>query len=418
MSERTSKYFLHAFILGAASIGVCPAYGGEFWDDYKQWADDATAHPASTNLRVEGIRKELSRYSGARHQYPVLPAESFAAGKATPGGIYLDLSIAGAPDLNVTRFFLAHEWGHMVHGDPVRQFTFTPGGASTPLSLPVSSSTTIEDRADSYAATFMYRQQYDVTAVIEFLCRIPVVPGDLHSSGADRAKHVARINELHEDDPCADTPAQDHLTYATTHEHGATPSVARALPVLPTAPSTGPFDDKSRGDDSDLAGWTKQVHLMEQAPFRKEVADITAAAKSNFASVRSSGNSASHITLQLEVGGYYQHCYLEDTTPISCLFTVFKNDDVDAISKDYENVKSALTAALPGWKAVEQLKTLDSNETGIADTIRFTSGEQDVVLSVYYEDTFYLNLQFFGSPSSTTRASSSTKRKTRSPSTS
>jgi hypothetical protein len=141
--------------------------------------------------------------------------------------------------------------------------------------------------------------------------------------------------------------AHNGPTHGATNEGGATPTAARAHPVLPIAPITGPFDDKSRGDDSDLAGWTKQVQLLKHAQFRQEVADIVSAAKSNFADVRSTGTSASDITLGLDVGAHYQHCYLEDTTPISCLFTIFKNDDISNILKDYDSVKSALTAALP-----------------------------------------------------------------------
>jgi hypothetical protein len=317
---------------------------------------------------------------------------------ARPEGIYLDLSIAGAPDINVTRFFLAHEWGHLEHGDLLRRYTFTPSDVSTPFSLPVSSSTEIEDKADSYAATFMYRQEHDVTAVIAFLCRIPVVPGDAHSSGPVRAKHVARLNGIRGNDPCANEPPQNGTAHGTTNERNATSTVVQARPALPVAPSNGSFDDRNRDDDSSLEGWTKGVLLLKNASFRKEVVEIASAAKSNFSHVRSTEGSASDITLDLGIGPHPQHCYLENTTPVSCLFTPFRNDDVNVISTDYENVKSALTAALPDWKAVEELKTLDSDETGTANVIRFTSGEQLIVLSVDYEDTFYLNLQFFGSP--------------------
>lgn len=142
--------------------------------------------PQAANERVRGIWLELADYSG--RMFPVYPAQQFTAGQATLRGIYLDVSIAADPEEEVTRFFLAHEWGHMMHGDPLNQLT--PFGR---YKMAVGSKA-VEDSADEYAARFMTKNDNDVKPVIAFFCRMPNFgPGDTHSSGVDRAKHVAAI---------------------------------------------------------------------------------------------------------------------------------------------------------------------------------------------------------------------------------
>jgi hypothetical protein len=143
---------------------------------------------------------ELVGYSN--HAFPVYPAQQFTAGQATLGGIYLDISIAADPSVEVTRFFLAHEWGHMMHGDPLNELT--PLGRYR-MAMGARAA---EDNADTYAATYMRYRNHDIRPVIDFFCALPDFgPGDSHSSGVDRAKHVAAIYgvpDKHVDVPCAD----------------------------------------------------------------------------------------------------------------------------------------------------------------------------------------------------------------------
>jgi hypothetical protein len=76
----------------------------------------------------------------------------------------------------------------MMHGDPLNQFT--PIGRYRML----VGGRDIEDKADAYDATFMRYQDHDIRPVLDFLCSIPDAgPGDPHSSGPDRAKHVVAI---------------------------------------------------------------------------------------------------------------------------------------------------------------------------------------------------------------------------------
>lgn len=88
-------------------------------------------NPVAVNQRVTSIFVELARYS--HHLFPVYPAEQFNAGQATPLGIYLDVSIASNPNVEVTRFFLAHEWGHMMHGE---ELTSSPQVLNALISRP------------------------------------------------------------------------------------------------------------------------------------------------------------------------------------------------------------------------------------------------------------------------------------------
>jgi hypothetical protein len=158
----------------------------EFYQTQVAAAFRGMRDPAAANLRVRSIWLELVQYS--KHMFPVYPAQQFDAGQATLGGIYLDVSIAADPSIEVTRFFLAHEWGHMMHGDPLNQLTpigryrMTVGARAA------------EDAADTYAATFFRYQHHDIRPVIAFFCDMPDSgPGDSHANGVDRAKHVARI---------------------------------------------------------------------------------------------------------------------------------------------------------------------------------------------------------------------------------
>ena len=139
--------------------------------------------------RVVSIWMQLAQDTG--RNYPVLQAQNYTAGQALPNGvILLDLSIAGNPNPEVTAFFLAHEWGHQVMGHPQQ-------GAMTMMTMgpyyAAMTSRPNEDAADVYAAQFIKRHGYNVQPILNFLNSIPIVPGDTHSPGSQRANNVAAI---------------------------------------------------------------------------------------------------------------------------------------------------------------------------------------------------------------------------------
>jgi hypothetical protein len=182
------------FVLCELGLAQDPALQ-QFYNTQVLHAFDGMDHPAAANARVLSIWFELANYS--KHRFPVYPAQQFTAGQATLSGIYLDISIAADPSVEVTRFFLAHEWGHMMHGDPLSQFT--PLGQYRML----VGGTTVEDSADVYAATFMRYQNHNIKPVVDFFCALPDAgPSDTHSPGPARAAKVARIYGLKGPDPC------------------------------------------------------------------------------------------------------------------------------------------------------------------------------------------------------------------------
>lgn len=179
----------------------------QFYETQVAQAFHAAANPQAANARVRSIWMELARYS--KYQFPVLPAQNFTGGQAIPCCIYLDISIAADPSVEITRFFLAHEWGHMMHRDPLTQLS--PVGQYKIL----MGGTAIEDSADVYAATFMRYQNHDIKPVLAFFCTLPDAgPGDTHSSGPVRARNVARIYGLGNADPCTSVESGSSNTSA------------------------------------------------------------------------------------------------------------------------------------------------------------------------------------------------------------
>lgn len=119
--------------------------------------------------------------------YPVVPTQEFTIGQALPNGVVLlDLSIAGDPDVEVTAFWLAHEYGHQVLGHP--SLLVTPMGQY----VAAVAGTYHEDAADEWAAEFLDAAGYSVEPVLSFLCAMPGGGyGDSHSDGPTRASNVA-----------------------------------------------------------------------------------------------------------------------------------------------------------------------------------------------------------------------------------
>jgi hypothetical protein len=154
-----------------------------------------------TRKKVDGIWFDLAQYS--YEHYVVVAAQQFTAGQALPSGIILlDVSIAGDPHGDVTRFFLAHEWGHQHYGDPYKSLTlFGPYYLAT-------TGTKTEDRADLYATAFMKKRGYDIDRPVEFFCSLPDAgPADTHSNGPTRAKNISSAywGNAIPDDPCNPT---------------------------------------------------------------------------------------------------------------------------------------------------------------------------------------------------------------------
>jgi hypothetical protein len=271
-------------ILGSlAACGQPEVDEQTFYNTYVAHAFDALNNPAAANARVFSIWSELVFYS--KHMFPIYPAEQFTLGHATMVGIYLDLSVVADPNLEVTRFWLAHEWGHMMHGDPLNQLTAL--GQYRAL----MGGTSVEDDADTYAATFMRYQDHDIKPVLDFLCSLPGGGGaDAHRTGPERAIHVARIYSVPDKDikaPCE--PKED-----------------------------------------------------EQANRATLVASIRAMAET----------SKTHIpadpTVQLSFGGFNQKCEIIDD-PHECDY-VLPVTDQSQVDTQFDKLASAIDDAVPSWK--------------------------------------------------------------------
>jgi hypothetical protein len=194
-------------LIAACLVSVALPAPGLAQDDFMSTqfhrALDTLQDPAAANSRVRHIWTQLAAYSG--HRYPVLPAQQFDAGNAQAGYIYLDVSIAGDPHESVTRFFLAHEWGHEENGDPLT-------GMISAIFVPIASNPDAEDNADRYAATFMSRHNDDIRPALTFLCNLPDGgPSDTHSPGPDRAEHLAEVYGYTSDYACPTESADDLL---------------------------------------------------------------------------------------------------------------------------------------------------------------------------------------------------------------
>ena len=144
----------------------------------------------SIQFRVQRIWRQLIVDTGEMH--PVFPAQQFTAGQALPNGaILLDVSIAADANEEVTAFFLSHEYGHQMLRHP--QIGATAVGQYLMAVRGVRS----EDEADCWAARFLKRHDYDFEPVVDFLRELPSGgPGDAHSSGPQRARHVQTCGGL------------------------------------------------------------------------------------------------------------------------------------------------------------------------------------------------------------------------------
>jgi hypothetical protein len=174
-----------------------PYTSSEFYLGQYQNALRALDDPHAAQLRVSSIWGDLSDYSGRSFQ--IFPAQSFMAGMAMPQGIYLDIAIAADPSISVTRFFLAHEWGHMMHGDPLISLI------TSTYRIPYANNSGAEDRADDYAAHWFAYRGYDIRPALNFLCNAPDGGAqDTHSPGPARAEHLARVYGYATSYACAD----------------------------------------------------------------------------------------------------------------------------------------------------------------------------------------------------------------------
>ncbi len=152
--------------------------------------------------KVRLIWYDLHDYS--HEQYAVVPTQNYHLGQALPGGvILLDLSVAEDHNDNITRFFLAHEWGHQHNKDPY--VSLTPLGQFQMA----MAGTQAEDRADEYAADFMKSRGYNIDGPVKFFCSLPPSPpGDFHSDGRTRAVNVSKWywGDQAPSDPCNPSP--------------------------------------------------------------------------------------------------------------------------------------------------------------------------------------------------------------------
>jgi hypothetical protein len=139
----------------------------------------------SLGSRVRNIWMQLYRRTGM--MIPIFPVQQYTLGEALPNGvIVLDVSVAGDPNVEVTAWAMAHEWGHHALGHTQLQL------ARLGQFYAAQGSTSHEDDADRYAGRFLRAVGYDLKPVVAFLCALPGGGnGDSHSSGPERAAIVS-----------------------------------------------------------------------------------------------------------------------------------------------------------------------------------------------------------------------------------
>lgn len=254
--------------------------------------------PYEGNARVLRIWRQLINYTG--HVFPVYEAQSYQAGMATLSGIYLDISIAGDPEEEVTTFFLAHEWGHMENQDPLNNLT--PFGQYQLL----LGGTAQEDRADTFAAMFMRHYHHDIRPVVAFLCALPDgPPGDTHSTGPERAAHLQSFFGIHREDPCQ--------------------------------------------SDEDAA-------REEEVRFSNGITAMVAATLNNFRNVKGNRDGSGYVSsITLPLAGRNATCEIHAFDPTNwndCRY-LFVVRDQGTIDDEYEHIVEVVDASTSGWTSEE-----------------------------------------------------------------
>ena len=110
-SSRSRARALQVLVLFSLAAWQCHAQSPalqQYCESQLLAARAGMQHIPQVNMRVSTIWQELVHYSG--EVFPVYASQQCTAGQSTPYGIYLDISIASDPSIEVTRFFLAHEW--------------------------------------------------------------------------------------------------------------------------------------------------------------------------------------------------------------------------------------------------------------------------------------------------------------------
>ena len=284
-------------ILIALSCSAQQMTTEEYYQTQVRHLFDGLTDPPAANARVFSIYKELVEYTDRR--FPVYPFQQYTAGQATLQGIYLDISIAADPDIEVTRFWLAHEWGHMMHGDPLNQLT--PVGQYRMF----AGGSGAEDSADRFAARFMRVRNHDIGPILDFFCSAPDSGSDFtHSSGLQRALNVAvsyGLPDRHVSVPCAETP-----------------------------------DSASHSSD-----------------FTNEVRRMADASRHNFSTVKGAagGNDIYESTVKLNGFGWRDlKCEFDasDASSAGDCSYVLNVSDQSQVDSRYEAVSNAVDAAVPG----------------------------------------------------------------------
>jgi hypothetical protein len=275
-------------------------------------------NPALAQARLAKIWFELYRQTGA--QYRVIPLQTDSGGLTiSPSTILIDPSILADPSEEVTRFLLAHEWGHERNGDPLKQLT------SLGRYQIMTAGTRLEDGADLWATFFMKKTHHNVRPIMKFFCSIPVVEGDTHSSGPQRAAKIALNSDISEDNPCDDFPE------TARHEAAQDPQVALGIQTM--AGAIGHAFDNVRGG------------------------------------VTSDGFKS---TVTLPRNGKNLDCDVSNDT---CIYYVNRSDSLAGTKVAFEDFGNAVTNALSRWKRFEYHCPLRSNQ--LRDIVWFPAHRTD-----------------------------------------
>jgi|GEM_PF-6803080 len=282
-------------------------------------------------------------------------------------------------------FAYAHECGHHVSGDVIR-------GVILKENVPDREKTA--DRIGIRLLRDQFRikpNQADVIA--QFFQNNPPFPGYL--PGPERAQWI-RDCYTTSNDACTSSP---HPTPAPVPNSGGSPQSQPAAVAARVHPIENIAKDYSNDESYTAGDLVPGSHGGQLIAFKQQINQLVEAAKNGFSYVRLNDPDLIDISVAISWSSRYRNCDLQDTDPVSCLFTLQRDSNGNDLLPVYDNVKSALIQILAGWQMNEKSSNLTTGQsTGTLKSLTLEKDGQKVILSIYCGDGYYLNLDFFAPP--------------------
>jgi len=284
-------------------------------------------------------------------------------------------------------FIYAHECGHHISGDIISGVIFHEDNLNR------------EKNADRIGIRLM-RDQLHISnqmageVASTFENNPPMFP--FYLPGPERAQWIRDCYATHNDNCTSHGNGQVRQeTEATTGSDRATAApVPSAMAHHPVENFAKDYSTDTSYDASDLVD-AKSGALTDRV-FGIEVNKLVSAAKDNFSYVRLNDPNLVDISLSIDWNRHYRNCDLQDTSPMSCLFTLQRDEDGSELVVVYDHVKQALRKILEGWDMHEEKSVLRPGQsTGTLNSSIFQKDGQKVILNIYCGTGYYLNLGFY-----------------------